>query len=109
VVYSHCIDVGKKQSLSLTVSAAHVSTHPKTAVVQLAHARGKNFGEGENWLGLYECVDGHTRVFKARSVLREAHSPLLEKERVEIRVNIDYHVRMSEQICSAILTGLRHK
>jgi hypothetical protein len=76
VVCGYCIDVGKKQSLSLTVSAAYVSPHPKTAAVQLTHARGENFGEGKNWLGLYECMDGHTRVFGARSVFREAHGPL---------------------------------
>jgi hypothetical protein len=72
------------------------------------HPRGENFGKGENWLGLYECVDGHTRVFKASPVFREAHGPLLEEERVKIRVNIDYHERMCEsEKCGAILTGLR--
>ena len=83
--YGYCIGVGNKQNLSLTVSAAHVSPHPKTAAVQLAHARGKNFGESENWLRLYECMDGHACVFEACSVLREAHGPLLSEQRVEIR------------------------
>jgi hypothetical protein len=36
----------------LTVSAAHVSTHPKTAIGQLAHARGESFAKGEDWRGL---------------------------------------------------------
>jgi hypothetical protein len=74
--FSYCIGVGKKWSLSLTVSPAYVNPHPKTAVIQLAHACGENFCEGENWLGLYEIVDGHTRKFKACSVLSEAHHPL---------------------------------
>ena len=63
MVFHYYIGIGKKQGLSLTVSAAYVSPHPKTAVVQLTHARGKDFGEGENWLGLNECMDGHTRIF----------------------------------------------
>jgi len=97
VVYGYCIGVGKKQSLSLTVSAAYVSSHPKTAVVQLAHTRNENFGEGKNWLGLSECMNGQTRVVGARFVLREAHGPLLAEESVEIRVNVNLHVRMCER------------
>ena len=82
VVFGYYVDVGKEQSLSLTVSAAYVSPHPKTAAVQLAHARGKNFGESENWLGLSECVNGHACVFKACSVLREAHCPLFLEQTI---------------------------
>ncbi len=36
---------------SLTVTAAQVSPHPKTAPIQLAHTLGEDFSKSENWLG----------------------------------------------------------
>src|SRR6267154_6208672 len=96
VVYSYQIRLEKcrceSSSLSLTVSAAHVSPHPKTAAIQLAHTPGENFAKSENWLRLYDCMDGHTRKFEACSILREAHGPLSAGRRNDIRVSI-VHVR----------------
>jgi hypothetical protein len=62
--------------MSLTVSATYVDPHPKTAAIQLAHTCCESFAEGENLLGLYDCMDGHTRIFEACSILREAHGSL---------------------------------
>ena len=53
-----------------------MSPHPKAAAIQLVHTRGENFAKSENWLRLYDCMDGHTRVFEPCSILCEEHGPL---------------------------------
>src|SRR6267154_5324171 len=97
VVYSYQIRLEKcrceSNSLSLTVSAAYMSPHPKTAAIHSAHTPGENFAKSENWLRLYDCMDSHTRKFEARSILREAHGPLSAERRNEIKVSI-IHVCM---------------
>lgn len=67
--------------MSLTISAAHVSPHPKAAAAQLAHARSEDFTESEDWRRLSECMDDHICESTACLILCEAHGPLQTEHR----------------------------